>query len=162
MCYNARKQVPNFMTECAQLKQFTVTDSLCNAVNSFVCHLYSHDVTDGDVNTVRINIFCRKTRDVERIPPTKDALALHLLRSVYQASIWVSACSSHIDLPRLEDHGWVVKDGKVEPLWITKPIIKDVFQLDVKCHWTKGRCVSCKYSNAGLKCTRLCTCSCIN
>ena len=156
MCYNATKQVPSFMTECAQLKQFNVTDSPRNAVDSFVCHLYSHDVTDGDVYTVPMNIFCRKTRDVKRIPPTKDALALHLLRSGYQASIWMSACSSHIDLPRLEDHGWVVKDGKVEPLWITKPTIKDVF------HCTEGRCVSCKCSNAGLKCTRHCTCSCIN
>ena len=43
LCYNARKRVPSFMTECAQLKQFNVTDSLRNAVDSFVCHLYSHD-----------------------------------------------------------------------------------------------------------------------
>ena len=47
------------MTECAQPKQFNVTDSLRNAVDLFVCHLYSHDVTDGDVNTVRMNIFWR-------------------------------------------------------------------------------------------------------
>ena len=92
----------------------------------------------------------------------KGVLALHVLCIVYQGSIWMYACSPHIDLPRLEDHGLVFKDEKAEPLWITKPTIKVVIQLDVKCHCTKGRCVSCKFSNADLKCTRLCTCPCIN
>ena len=65
---------PSLITECAQLKQFNVTDCLRNAVDSFVCHLYSHDVTEGDVNTARMNIFCRKTRDVERSHPPRTHL----------------------------------------------------------------------------------------
>ena len=44
-----------------------------------------------DVNLRRIRLFSQKTRDVERIPPTSDALDQHLKRSVFQASIWTTA-----------------------------------------------------------------------
>ena len=57
----------------------------------FVCWLYANDSNDEiDVNLLRMRQFSRKTRDVERIPPTSDALDQHLKRSVFQA-IWMTA-----------------------------------------------------------------------
>ena len=41
----------------------------------------------NNLDFMRMKVFCHKTRDVERIPPTSDALDLHLQRTVFQASI---------------------------------------------------------------------------
>ena len=54
---------------------------------NFVCRLYSNKSNDhNDVDLVRMRLFSQKTRDVERISPSIDALDQHLKRSVFQAS----------------------------------------------------------------------------
>ena len=58
------------------------------SVEDFVCRLYDNTSTTSEVNVLRMNMFCQRSQDVQRIPPTQDALILHLRRAVYQASIW--------------------------------------------------------------------------
>ena len=58
-----------------------------------ICWLYSNDSNEEIyVNLLRMRLFSQKPRDVERFPPTSDALDQHLKRSVFQASIWTTAC----------------------------------------------------------------------
>ena len=63
------------------------------------------------------------------------------------------------------DHGWKEEDGKLLPIWITLPLAKDVFHLDVKCTCTSTCtstvCSRCKCMKSKLKCTRLCKCKCV-
>jgi hypothetical protein len=113
----------------------------------------------NDVDLVRLRVFSQKTRDVERIPPTSDALYQHLKRSVFQASIWTTAQMSMMPVNNPTDHGWKEEDGKLLPIWISQPLARDVFQLDVKCTCT-STCSRCKCMRAKLKCTRLCKCKC--
>ena len=128
--------------------------------SSFVCRLYSNDSDYGnDVDLVRLKVFSQKTRDVDRIPPTSDALNLHLKRSVFKASIWTTAHMSRMPVGNPTDHVWKEEDGKLLSIWTSLPLARDVFHLDVKCS-CNGTCSMCKCTSVKLKCTRLCKCTC--
>ena len=120
------------------------------------CKLYSNEpiTDDPNVDLVRMRVFCQRTRDVERSPPTSDALDQHIKRSVYQASIWTTAHQPMMPVENPRNHGWMEKNGNLIPIWTTLPLAKDVFKLDVKCSCTKP-CSSCKCKKANLTCTRL-------
>ena len=141
--------------------------SICEAAQDFVCTLYDSDglsttgqSSNNNVDLVRMDSFCRRTKDVERIPPTSDSLMLHLKCSVYQSSIWASAFLEVIPEEDPEQYGWQVEDGKLVPIWMTLPLAKDVFHLEIKCSCTK-QCANCKCIKNKLKCTRMCKCKCI-
>ena len=57
-----------------------------SAIERFVIVLYDRTSSEVDVNHARKVMFAQKGRDLERIPPTRDALFLHLKRAVYGAS----------------------------------------------------------------------------
>ena len=79
----------------------------------FVCRLYCNDSNNNnDVDLVQLKLFSQKTRDVDRIPPISHALDVHLIRSVFQASIWTMAHWSTIPVNPI-DHGWKDEDDKV-------------------------------------------------
>ena len=91
---------------------FQVSSRLKEVSTSFVCRLYSNESNkENDVDLVRIKLFSLKTRDVERIPPTLDALNQHLKISVYQASIWATAHMSMVPVNDPANHGWKDEDG---------------------------------------------------
>ena len=54
-------------------------------IERFVVLLYDRSSTCIDVNSCRRDLFSTKQRDVESIPPTRDALKQHLLRAMLQA-----------------------------------------------------------------------------
>ena len=159
-CYKLKDAVTPLMEEFATIActPFQVSQALNETAMSFVSRLYSDNST-SDVDVVRMNVFCQKTRDAQRIPPTSDAVRQHLKRSVYQASIWTMAHQQMMPVENPVNHGWVVKDGTLVPVWVTLPLAKDIFQLDVKCACT-AVCSVCKCKKAKLKCTRLCKCRC--
>ena len=63
---------------------FQTSPRLREVATNFVCRLYSNESNeDSDVDLVRMRLFSQKTRDVERIPPTSDALDKHLKKGVF-------------------------------------------------------------------------------
>jgi len=54
-------------------------------IERFVTLLYDCTGSSSDVNVCRRVLFTSKGKDVESIPPTKDALKQHLLRAMLQA-----------------------------------------------------------------------------
>ena len=154
--------MPNIINKFAAITEspFHMSPGLKEAVDEFVCRLYwNEQVPDNDVDFVRMCLFSQKTRDVERIPPTSDALEQHLKRSIFQASIWASAHMPVMPAHNPVDFEWKVEDEKLLPIWTTQALARDVFHLDVKCGCTKT-CSRCKCMKAKLKCTRLCKCKC--
>ena len=133
---------------------FELSQSLNTVVETFVCLLYKGGDADC-VDLLRMDMFSHKTRDVERIPPTSDALHQHLKRSVYQASVWASANISVTSFPAPHDFG----SGRFIPEWMTLPEAKDVLNMDVKC-LCRRPCVRCKCKKEKLICSRLCSCHC--
>ena len=111
-------QVPFLMEEFETVVDtpFQTSPRLKEVASTFVCMLYSNE-PDNDVD--RTKVFSQKTRDVERIPPTRDTLSLHLKRSVFQASIWTTAHMSLMPANNPTDHGWSRKWKAASNLYLT-------------------------------------------
>ncbi len=58
------------------------------------------------VNEARLELFCKKSRNLENLPPTQDALAKHIKRVAYQAGIWTTASNRTSAIPFPNDWGW--------------------------------------------------------
>ena len=91
-CCKLMNKVPFLMEEFATVvdNPFQTSPRLTEVASTCVCMLYSNE-SDDDVDRVRMKVFYQKTRDVERIPPTSNALSLDFKRSVFHASIWTTA-----------------------------------------------------------------------
>ena len=53
--------------------------------------LYDKTSSLSLVNEAREELFCRKNRNVDNIPPKQNALLQHTKRSIYQAGIWTTS-----------------------------------------------------------------------
>ena len=132
--------------------------SLASACEAVVCALYGSAL--GDINAVRYALFCSKASDSSQLPPTRDALQLHICRANYQAGIWHRCLISEPDVPRPEQHGWVVTHGVLQVLWMNQPPAPpDVLQLlSCKCQ-TSCKSQRCSCVKGGLPCTDVCGCT---
>ena len=109
---------------------------------------------------MRKKLFC-KTQNVERIPPTQDALYQHCLRAVYQARIWVSAHDCTFQVPDPCLYGWKKEGDKLLPVWITIPAVLEACRELIKCGCKKPCSRACTCKKQELECTRLCKCQCV-
>ena len=62
-----------------------ITEEDFATLERFTVLLYDRSSTITDVNESRQWLFTKKSRSIEMVPPTKDALFLHMLRAAYQA-----------------------------------------------------------------------------
>jgi hypothetical protein len=88
-------------------------------IQKFVVYLYSKNLETADVNEARKLLF-GMNQNMERIPPTCDALLQHTKRSIYQTGIWMMA-SEEPNVPSPSEFGWKIENDKWTPLWITLP-----------------------------------------
>lgn len=74
----------------------------------------------GKTDEVRYEFFSKKGLSSEKLPPTTDALNMHLRRVNYQVYIWKSATEPIMNLSSPLDAGWTSdEDGHVVPLKMT-------------------------------------------
>ena len=107
------------------------------------------------VNNDRLELFAKKQRSYDAIPPTLDALMEHTKRAVYQGGlVWGQTLECFQCLPwKLE----LAKRKRKRQLE-TK---MDHFNSCRSCGCKKSNCVgNCKCYRSGLSCTGLCTCKC--
>ena len=74
----------------------------------------------SSANEAREELFCRKNRSIDDIPPTQNALLQHTQRAMNQAGIWTTSTQVHQVVLSL---GWS-KSPTAEswvPVWITIP-----------------------------------------
>ena len=88
--YKTFQELPDVISEFANQNKlpFLATDRLIAMAYKFVCRLYSTDTSlatqtsnnskSNDIDVVRMEVFCQKTKDVGRIPPTAEAVSQHL------------------------------------------------------------------------------------
>ena len=138
-----------------------------SSTNSLVLH-QNHGTTNHnpglaikDSLLARQQLFTRKSRSIDNIPPTEAALMQHLKRAVYQGShVWGQAFVSSPELPSPSQWGWTKNtEGQWEPLWTTLSEASQSCHELLKCGCIKGCKGLCKCYKAGLKCTALCKCS---
>ena len=77
------------MFQCLFVFRLPVTEVLeddeMRVLERFVILLYDRASTCSDINECRRILFTKKGRTVEAIPPTKDALKLHIFRAMLQS-----------------------------------------------------------------------------
>ncbi|XP_068756859.1 uncharacterized protein [Montipora capricornis] len=130
-----------------------------DVLQRFVVILYDRTSLATDVNTARRELFTKKNRALENIPPTEDALLNHSNRALYQASIWTSLDEQQF-YPSPSDFGWKMENNRWRPRWTVLPEASKACNELLKCGCKKG-CKSgrCKCFKANLPCTELCSCS---
>jgi len=137
-----------------------LTDDSLSAIERFVILMYDRTSDHTNVNCARQVLFTRKSSQICKIPPTKDALHQHIKRAAYQSGhVWGQTLLLAPVLPSPKDYGWLNTSNVWHPLWITLPEA-DKCCLELLCCGCKTGCITkrCKCNRAGLKCTALCGC----
>ena len=130
-------------------------------LEQFTILLYDKNSTEECINHARRELFSKKGRSLENIPPTKDALLQHIFRVIYQASIWFTSHERMPLIPSPEGRGWVLESNQLKPVWMTKPVAAKVCKELVRCHCQSEKgCRFCKCIKLGLTCTERCRCFC--
>jgi hypothetical protein len=136
----------------------TVDNDMKAVIERFTVLLYDRCSDCDGVNECRRILYTRKNRAIENIPPTSNALLLHIKRATLQARIWRSCLSA--DAPNLDpiDFGWrTCDDGSYTPIWTTIADVAMHCRELIKCACKKD-CRNCKCKRSQLRCTRLCAC----
>ena len=128
-------------------------------IERLIVVLYDRTSPLTSVNETREDLFCRKSRSVERIPPTQNALLQHIQRAVHQAGIWTTCTHAQQVVPSPQAFGWTKESTSWTPVWITIPEVSKACSQLIKCS-CKGNCSNCKCGKANLVCSPLCNCKC--
>ena len=130
-------------------------------IERFVILMYDKEIPDDSVNKAKQTLFTQKGREIENIPPTKDALRQHVLRAAYQAGhMWGQALLKAPQLPSPEEFVWKQENASAQwkVKWTNLPPTGAVCRAVVKCGCVKGCRRRCKYVQENLPCTLLCKC----
>ena len=145
------------------LSQPSVVEDSLPMIERYVVLLYDRTSQEFNVDTARKVMFAQKGRELARIPPTKDALAQHLKRAVFQSSlIWNKSIEKEMNVPSSGDLGWQKPSEDAVgwiPVWTKLPPAPDACSELVKCGCRKGCNKQCKCKKANFACTSLCRCA---
>ena len=135
-----------------------ITEEVLSTIERFTVLLYNRTSMLSSVDAARMELFVKKGRGMEDIPPTKDARMLHFKRSVFQgAYCWGTALQLAPELPSPSSWGWS-NLGQWYPVWTTIPEASQATRELLRCGCQKGCRKACRCVRAALKCTALCHC----
>ena len=129
-------------------------------IQQFVIIMYSKHLS-LDVNHARIDMFFKKKQDIEKIPPTSNALLQHAKRAVYQTGVWGLSLESNQNLSSPTEFGCknsvIEPNIPFEPLWFRNGEASQECREFIKCACNGAAgCIHCKCAIATLCCTMLC------
>ena len=141
------------------------TDSrLFQQLERFTIIMYDKSSGLQSVNEARKELFCKKSRTMENIPPTQEALLQHTKRVSYQSGIWATCENAQQQTPTAEGCGWTLdlETRSWRPVWSNLPMAAKACNELVKCgcQSTRGCGSSCSCKRARWRCTELCSCRC--
>ena len=123
-------------------------ESVLADAEAFVCQLYNHGTDGVDINEERAAAFRKVKKNLDSLPPTKDALHLHIRRANFQCMIWKKAKEPRPSLSSPEDNGWFYKEG------VLKPKLMNQEEVSASCL----QLVFCGCSSSNSCINRRCTC----
>lgn len=129
----------------------------------FICSLYGVPEAET-INHARLHLFSKANKGLEKLPPTQDAMTLHLSRANYQAKIWLQADQEIINVTTPADtSGWKMEMDALAVVWETLPPVPDACLELVTCG-CKSKCSTarCTCFRNNFKCTPACACDAIN
>jgi hypothetical protein len=123
---------------------------------AFICKLYNQ-VTDtsDEARDLMLGI----SKSPESLPPTSDALKLHIETAHFQASVWKQANVVKPVLSSPVTMGWSLDGDRLIPLLTTLDPIPQACLEMISCQCPTG-CITlrCSCKKAKLPCTDLCKC----
>ena len=141
----------------------TIEDADLRTIERFVVLLYDRSSEASSVNEARFELFARKQRTYDSIPPSRGALVEHVKRAAYQAGhVWYQSLVKQPQQCSPSEWGWKwSSDGHWKVHWTSlEPIAKCCREL-TSCG-CKVECQRrCKCYNFGLACSLLCNCVCV-
>ena len=103
------EDVPGLLEHLGEESQISA-DVLAKA-EAFVCKLYNQGTQEVEINKKRAAAFRKFKKDLDALPPTQDALILHIKRANYQTMVWNKALEPCPSLPKPEQNGWYYSGG---------------------------------------------------
>jgi len=100
--------------EDLMLMEGSINDLSLSLLERFVVLLYDCTNDLVTVNNARKWLFTQKSRSLENIPSTQEALKQHIKRASYQVHCWIMAVIQIPEFPNPAESGW-------HPLWTTLP-----------------------------------------
>ena len=130
-------------------------------IERYTVVLYDKTSPLNSVNEARQDLFCKKNRAMDRLPPTRNALLQHTKRVIFQAGIWTVSTEAKPLIPSPGDFGWSKNQATKlwEPVWMTIPEVAKSCRVLHRCS-CKGDCRNCKCRQANMPCSPLCKCKC--
>lgn len=139
-----------------------LTDDVINGIEEFVCKVYcpkSLNTIFTQVHELRYYLYCCKTVESDRLPPTMATLNPCIERSHIQASIWGQ---SDIDIQQKLDpckHGFYKVDEHYIPIRSKLPPAPESLIEMTSCKCKKAcKTNKCSCKAVGMPCTDLCQC----
>ena len=125
---------------------------------TFICKLYSSDDNFTSTDELRCKLFVSGRCTLENLPPTSDAVELHIQRAHNQTAIWLLSLEAAPDLPTPIGNGWLESEGCLKPKLMRKdPVpICCIELLTCKCKSCSTTRCTCRRNK--LKCVRACSC----
>jgi hypothetical protein len=150
--------------KCFQTVVFTTCRRrvLLMKLERFTVLLYDRTSNKMTVNEARKQLFSKKGRQMQDLPPSQAALLQHAKRATFQSGYcWYMALQAQQKLPCPSEWGWARSTGSEGawlPFWTTLPDVAQCCPELLKCSCKKGCGKRCKCSRARLPCTALCFC----
>ena len=159
--WQAFDEVTNAFEKVTSAPNLDTLQQVMPVLQRFVIIMYDRSSSCNDVNECRKELFAKKGRSIDAIPPTLDALFQHTKRATLQSIIWNHCLSPVPNLPSPHEWGWSKgPDDKWMPKWITIPQASDACKELLRCGCSPelGCRKRCKCVKTGLVCTALCKC----
>ena len=114
------------------------------------------------IDEARYKQFCwkKKLPDPHKLPPTSDALTLHLKRASYQAFEWKQALLRDHQFIDPQGNGWKTISDTLEIEWTSQPSGPEKILDFISCKCKKTSCNNnvCNCRKSKLSCLGLCEC----
>ena len=155
------EDAPGLLEHIGEESQIS-TDVLAKA-EAFVCKLYNPGTQEVEINKERAAAFRKSKKDLDALPPTQDALILHIKPANYQTMVWNKALEPCPSLPKPEDSGWFYSEGRLKPKLMTREEVSAACLQLAYCGCSREGwcCVNrrCTYVRLSLCCSKACKCS---
>lgn len=134
-----------------------------SSVEAFVVKLYKPSSTESSIQVLRSAMFRTSKKQLESLPPTKDALQLHIRRAHFQTFVWRNSLVAQPNLPSPLLSGWKTEDDRLVPILMGQDGVPANYLQLTTCGCTEAgqqcRRRQCMCNKAGLKCTSACACA---
>ena len=136
----------------------SISDLDLHRLERFVVLMYDRSSAATNMDEARLDLFARKQRPYNSIPPTQASLREHAKRAAYQAGIiWGQATIPSPDTSSPTYWRWTKIGETWHTCWTTLPPISASCQELTKCSCKTDQI--CKCLKSELPCTALCKCT---